>query len=243
MAKLISIPTKVTGQPNILFDTDNITTVIPPDTATIPLAAGAGSTTTITVTSTAGLLPGMIVVVTAGTGAFAFNTTVVSVTNSTTFVVSAAPTTTLSAATITAYMPYVTIYSKTKNYKLSFGGQTATLATTNAIAGFNLINNAITSASPSPVVGQVNFPAIVVTGGVGAISQTTITVNSTSGLQPGMLVTIVSGSGVLPANTFISSITNGTQFVISAAPTTALVSTDPATLSATTLFVNAVAVV
>ena len=243
MAKLISIPTKVTGQPNILFNTDNIATVLPPGAATVPLAAGAGSTTTITVTSTAGLLPGMIVVVTAGTGAFAFNTTVISVTNTTTFIVSAAPTTTLSAATITAYVPYCTVYSQGKNYKLSFGGSTPTLATTNAIAGFNLINNSIISASPAPVTSTVNFPSIAVSGGVGAVSQTTITVNSTSGLMPGMLVTLVGGSGVLAANTFIVSITNGTQFVISAAPTTALVVDDPATLSFTTLFINAIAVV
>lgn len=67
----------------------------------------SSSSTTITVGTgtTAGLLPGMTVVVTsaASTGAFAAGTTISSITNSTTFVVSAAPTTTLSAANISAY--------------------------------------------------------------------------------------------------------------------------------------------
>ena len=68
----------------------------------VTLAAASGTTTTITVTSTTGLYAGMNVIVATGTGAFAANTTVLSVTNATSFVVSAAPTTGLSAATITA---------------------------------------------------------------------------------------------------------------------------------------------
>jgi len=60
-------------------------------------AAGAtGSGTTITVGSTTGLVAGMTLQVVAGVGAFAANTTVVSVTNSTTFVISQAPSTALS---------------------------------------------------------------------------------------------------------------------------------------------------
>lgn len=55
---------------------------------------------TITVGSTAGLFPGMQVSVTAGTGAFAPGTTVVSVTSSTQFTVSAAPTVALSGGAV-----------------------------------------------------------------------------------------------------------------------------------------------
>lgn len=63
-------------------------------------AAGATSAgTTITVTSTSGLAVGMIVRVTAGAGTFATATYVTSITNSTTFVVSAAPTVALSGGT------------------------------------------------------------------------------------------------------------------------------------------------
>ena len=71
----------------------------------VVVTGGSNVTVTITVASTAGLLPGMTVVVTsaAGTGTFAAGTTITSVTNTTTFVVSAAPTATLSSAVISAY--------------------------------------------------------------------------------------------------------------------------------------------
>jgi formylglycine-generating enzyme required for sulfatase activity len=59
------------------------------------------SSNTVTVSSTANLRVGMPVVVTSGTGAFAANTVISSITNSTQFVVSATPTTALSNATIT----------------------------------------------------------------------------------------------------------------------------------------------
>jgi hypothetical protein len=64
-------------------------------------AAGATNVLdTITVASTAGLVPGMTVTVTGGTGAFAANTLVVSVISGTKFKVSAAPTTALSAGAV-----------------------------------------------------------------------------------------------------------------------------------------------
>lgn len=60
-------------------------------------AVGATSNgATITVGSTTGLVAGMKLEVTAGTGAFASNSTVLSITNLTTFVASAVPTTALS---------------------------------------------------------------------------------------------------------------------------------------------------
>jgi len=57
--------------------------------------------TTLTVGSTTGLVAGMPVLFVSGNGAFAAGTTISSVTNSTTAVLSAAPTSALSAATIT----------------------------------------------------------------------------------------------------------------------------------------------
>ncbi|MFN5866269.1 MAG: LamG-like jellyroll fold domain-containing protein, partial [Candidatus Kapaibacterium sp.] len=66
-----------------------------------PVLGGASSSgTTVTVSSTSNLRAGMPVTVTTGTGAFAAGTVISSVTNSTQFVVSASPTTPLSAATI-----------------------------------------------------------------------------------------------------------------------------------------------
>jgi len=65
------------------------------------LTSGSGSGTTITVSSTIGLVTGMVVYVASGTGAFAANTVVTAINlDGVTFVVSQAPTTALSGATI-----------------------------------------------------------------------------------------------------------------------------------------------
>ena len=77
-------------------------------------AVGAtSSSTTITVGSTTGLVVGMTLEVTAGTGTFAANTTVASITNTTTFVASQAPSVALSggATVIKATGSTHTIYT------------------------------------------------------------------------------------------------------------------------------------
>jgi formylglycine-generating enzyme required for sulfatase activity len=53
-------------------------------------------------------------------------------------------------------------------------------------------------------------------------SGTSVTVSSTTNLRVGMPLRVTSGTGAFAANSVISSITNSTQFVVSAAPTTAL---------------------
>jgi len=53
-------------------------------------------------------------------------------------------------------------------------------------------------------------------------SGTTVTVTSTTNLRVGMPVRVSSGTGAFAANSVISSITNSTQFVVSATPTTPL---------------------
>lgn len=53
-------------------------------------------------------------------------------------------------------------------------------------------------------------------------SGTTVTVSSTANLRVGMPVRVVSGTGAFASNSVISSITNSTQFVVSASPTTPL---------------------
>lgn len=60
----------------------------------------------ITVASTTGLQVGQLVTVTSGSGVFAAGTTVLSITDSTHFVASAAPTSTLASATIAATIKY-----------------------------------------------------------------------------------------------------------------------------------------
>jgi len=241
MAKFISIPTSAVGQPTIVFNTDNIATAIPPPTTVYTSAAGAtSSSTTVTVTSTTGLVVGMSLAITAGVGAFAAGTTVVSIGGSTTFVVSIAPTTALSggATVVTGIAGFTTLVSQGKSFRLVFGGSTTTIQNTNAIAGTNIINNSIVSGSPGPIVSIPNFNAITLTSG--SSSGTTITVASTSGLVVGMVVSVISGTGVFAINTTVSSInSNGTQFVVSTAPTTALVA---ANISAAVLVVNDIAV-
>ena len=133
-------------------------------------AGATSSGTTITVNSTLGLSVGMLLSVSAGTGAFAGNTRVASITNATTFVASSAPTTALS------------------------GGA-------------------------SVVTGQI-FPTF--SAGGASSAGTTVTIATTVGLYPGMYVSVVAGAGVFALNTTVASITNGTQFVVSTAPTTGL---------------------
>lgn len=53
-------------------------------------------------------------------------------------------------------------------------------------------------------------------------SGTTVTVASTTGLQVGTILKVYSGTGALAAYTKVSSVTNGTSFVIDQTPTTAL---------------------
>ena len=67
-----------------------------------PVLTGASSSgTTVTVSSTANLRAGMPVVVSSGTGTFASNTVISSISSATTFVVSATPTVALNNATVT----------------------------------------------------------------------------------------------------------------------------------------------
>jgi hypothetical protein len=66
-------------------------------------------------------------------------------------------------------------------------------------------------------------PPITYTSAAGATSSgTTITVGSTTNLAQGMFVSVTAGTGVFAANTTVSSVTDATHFVVSAAPTTAL---------------------
>jgi len=174
MAQYISIPTQIVGQKDILFNTENITAVVPP---------------TVGDTSATGL--------------------------------------------------YCTLWMQAKAFRLTLGGATTTIQNANAIAAAKIINNAVVGGNPAPICSPVNFSPVLLANGSGATGQTTITVNSTAGLVPGMVVTVVGGAGAFALNTTISSITNTTQFVVSAAPTTTLAA---AVISAATLTVTTFAV-
>lgn len=71
----------------------------------------------------------------------------------------------------------------------------------------------------------------IVTGGEGyyirgtinsSSSGTTITVPDTTGINPGMVVTRIAGTGALQTNTVVVSVTNSTQLVVDQAPSTPL---------------------
>ncbi len=62
-------------------------------------------------------------------------------------------------------------------------------------------------------------------------STTTITVGDTTGLVAGMIPVVTSGTGAFPTGTVITSVTNGTQFVVSQAPSPSL--SDNAVVSVT----------
>jgi hypothetical protein len=171
MAKFISIPTQVVGQPELLFNTDNIIGVFPPP---------ADATTT-----------------------------------------------------------YCRLVSLNKEYQLAMCGANAAAKNANAIAAQKIISNVLTSAKAAPVCLPVQFPSETLLNGTGATGQTTITVDSTAKLIPQMAVTVISGTGAFALNTRIVSITNDTQFVVSAAPTTTLAG---ATISAAKLTITSLTV-
>lgn len=90
-------------------------------------------------------------------------------------------------------------------------------------------NGAVFDVLRSPI-GAISAVTIV-TGGQGysilgqinaSSSGTTITVPSTAGINPGMVVTKVAGTGTLQTNTVVVSITNSTTLVIDQAPSVAL---------------------
>lgn len=101
-----------------------------------------------------------------------------------------------------------------------------------------LVNASATTSSGTDIVFDVlrsqtgAIAAItIVTGGSGykifgltgaSSSGTTVTVADTAGIQPGMVITKVSGTGTILANTTVVSVTNSTQFVISETPSVAL---------------------
>jgi len=135
---------------------------------------------------------------------------------------------------------YAKILSEDKEFQIAFGGVDGAAKNANSIAGAAIINNAITSANAAPLNYPVVFPSVTMVAGAGATGQTTITVASTAGLSVGMIVTVVSGSGAFATNTTVATInSNGTQFTVSAAPTTTLAG---ATISAAVLTVTGITV-
>ena len=98
---------------NNIFDGINLGSII------LRACDGTTSSTIITTTDTTGLIPGMHVKVSAGNGSFQDLTTIVSITNLTTFVVSTVPLIALSSVTITA-SPVSCIFTSKHSNMLQF---------------------------------------------------------------------------------------------------------------------------
>ena len=107
-------------------------------------SSGATSTgTTVTVPSTTGLAVGMTVTVTSGIGLFAPNTTVLSISGGTNFVVSSAPITPLSGATVSGINDYLSNYTITPR-------ENTTTGTT-----VSVVHSGYTNAGISPVYQSI----------------------------------------------------------------------------------------
>ena len=101
-------------------------------------------------------------------------------------------------------------------------GMTVTVTAGTGVFAASTTVSAIFSATTFTVSAA---PTTALSGGatvVSATGGTTINVQSTDGLQPGMTVTVTSGTGVFAASTTVSAIVSPTSFTVSAAPTTAL---------------------
>ncbi len=161
MKKFINIPTSVGSQPNIILNGKLITTVLPPTLTVTTISVVSSSGTTITVDDTAGLAVGMSVTtaVGGGGGVFPQNTTIVSIAgDGDSFVVSAAPTIALTSAdVIVALVPYCTVYTNSKAYRLSFNGSTSQIQNDRAVLGATQIANAILGTYSGPTVFNVVF--------------------------------------------------------------------------------------
>ncbi|MEO6231784.1 MAG: PQQ-dependent sugar dehydrogenase [Ferruginibacter sp.] len=141
-------------------------------------AAGATSSgTTITVGSTTNLVVGMKLSVSAGTGVFAAGTIVSSITNATTFVASAAPTTALSGGTtvVKGYGNVITV-SSTTNLQV---GMTVIVT---AGAGAFPVNTTVTSITNSTKFVVSAIPTTQLSGGSTVIKVIKVTGISQDGM-------------------------------------------------------------
>jgi hypothetical protein len=138
-----------------------------PATVTMTTASSVG--TLVTVASTSGLLVGMAVTKTAGSGTFAANTYVTQVNSGTTFTVNVAPTLALSAATVTAGFTWNQIGTTTYTSAIGSASSTATLVTVGNTAGLAV------GMTPTVTSGTGVFAANTVITAVN--TATTFTVN------------------------------------------------------------------
>ncbi len=214
------------GQARHILDTGTDGTVV--------YTSGAGATnsgSTITVDSTTNLAVNQILTVTSGTGAFAYGTYVKSITDATTFIASAAPTTNLSASAVITgtannvlkvypawdTMPdntsvYVIHGDADKNY-FSTAAQTPTfihniekdLSTGGRKTEQGVARGAsATGRNPFPVAISSCVPVLNITGGYGFITGVATTGGSNTSNIATITYSTAVASGVFPVGSWIT---------------------------------------
>lgn len=192
-------------------------------------ATNVGST--ITVTSTTNLAVNQLLNVVAGTGAFAYGTFVQSITNSTTFIASAAPTTNLSASaqitgtannTLKVYPNWSTTPDSTSVYAIhgdsdknyfSTAAQTPTfihnieadMPTTGRLLDRGVARGVSAQYSDyEPIAISSSVPALQITGGYGFIAGVATTGGSNTANITTVTYTTAAASGVFPVGSWIT---------------------------------------
>ncbi len=200
------------------------------------ITLGSGNTT--------GLVPGMFVSVTGGTGTITAGTYVLSVDSSSSFTLSAPPTVALSGANIVTCQPYQTVIIEQLTGE-SGGAGTYRVFPSQIVASTSITGTGITSISDSSkywtsgrwngqqvriksglgigqvrnIIGTVPGPVTYISAAGATSSGLVITVTDTTGLVAGMVVNITAGVGSFIYGATVTSITNGTTFTVSDVPT------------------------
>lgn len=135
-------------------------------------ASGASAGTTINVSSTAGLVAGMGVFVSSGTGQFAAGTTIASVVNATQFTVSSAPSLALALGATIVAQPLSTNVMTEFGIAL-YGATTSNGAKNNIIQGHNITLNTTYTQSIG-ILSSSTFSSATTTLGAAPLAQTAI---------------------------------------------------------------------
>ena len=187
--------------------------------------------TIMTVPSTTRLIAGMHLTVTAGTGVFAEGTIVTGVFDATHFIISSVPVTPFSGTenVITGIQKYVSSPGATSSGNCIYVSNNAFLE-----AGMPVSVTSGTGSFPAgTIVTYVDGPNYfyvsaeptipLSNGAVITAFGNTITVSSNEWLVVDMPVSVTSGAGAFPPGTVVTEVMgNGTQFKVSAAPTSPL---------------------
>ena len=232
---------------NLITSAANLVTITGTTTAStvrtsLSLTGGSSSGTTVTVASTTGLLVGMNVSVTAGTGSFAANTVVTSVPSTTTFVVSATPTLALTGATVAAaggwvngplalVLPISLVSGSTYTFPVGKGSYNPfELVNPTTNAGASIVAQAEvfdgnSGGTPGVLMGVINttrYWAASITANAGSFTNSFIRLNDTRGTQDAIGASATQGGAYDKIGAIASTLT-ATSITTATTPVTSLI--------------------